>query len=103
MADQRPEGESSDTEVGESKQLTGDSDSRGRINASLRVNRHSFEARFKAALDTDDKELSNRFWSSVLRHLRCWLALAVIALFALGILAGVVGGQLRELLDALLR
>ena len=103
MADQRPDGQSNDTKVGESQRLTGGSESRGRINASLRINRHSFDARFKASLDTDDKELSSRFWSTIIRHLRCWLALAVIALFALGILAGAIGGQLRELLDALLR
>ena len=68
----------------------------------MRISRHSIEADFNATLKTHDKELSLRFWSTIIRHLRCWLALAVIALFALSILAGAIGGQLRELLDALL-
>ena len=101
MANQHPTGESDSAEVSESEDA-GDFVSEGSIGASVRINRRSFEADFNANLKTDDKDLSLRFWSTIVRHLRCWLALAVIALFALGILAGAIGGQLRELLDALL-
>lgn len=102
MANQHPTGESDGSKVSESEDA-GDFVSEGSIGASVRINRRSFEADFNANLKTDDKDLSLRFWSTIIRHLRCWLALAVIALFALGILAGAIGSQLRELLDALLR
>lgn len=102
MANQHPTGESNGSEVSESEDAD-DFVSEGSIGARVRINRRSFEADFNANLKTDDKDLSLRFWSTIIRHLRCWPALAVIALFALGILAGAIGSQLRELLDTLLR
>lgn len=102
MGSQRPNGESNAADTKESLGIADDSKSEGSVGARLRIRRDSITIDFNALLKTNDRELSKRFWRSIIRHLRCWLAVAAIAVFVLAILAGLIGSRLGELLDALL-
>lgn len=102
MANQSPKGESDDADARTPRRSRSDSGSQGRVNANLRITRGGFDVRFKASLTTDDNELSHRFWGTVIRHLRCWLAVAASAVLVLALAAGLFSGRLIELINTLL-
>ena len=100
---ERPDEEADSTEVSDADGSASDSSSRGKLSASLQFSRSGFRARFAASLTTDDNELSHRFWGAVIRHLRCWLAVAVAAVLVVTLASGLISGRLFEFIDALLR
>ena len=103
MESETTDEEADGTEVSESDGTASDSSSRGKLRASLQFGRSGIRARFMASLETDDKDLSLRFWGTVTRHLRCWLAVAATSVFVVALAAGLISGRLIELIDTLLR
>lgn len=103
MANQRPKSESDESEARAPDGSASDSGSSGNIKANLRISRGGFNVIFNASLTTDDNELSHRFWGAVIRHLRCWLAVAVAAVLVVTLASGLISGRLFEFIDALLR
>lgn len=102
MESERPDADAVESVESGSSDDTLDTETEASIGASVRVNRHSFEADFKATLKTNDSELSSNFWSTIFRHLRCWLAVAAVAVIVFALLAGLIGNRLGQFLDALL-
>lgn len=103
MESERTDGEAVESVESGSRYDTLDTETEASIGARVRVDRHSFEADFKASLKTNDSELSFSFWSTIFKHLRCWLAVAAVAVIVLALLAGLIGGRLVDFIDTLLR